>query len=821
MRNFLTIFKREFTAYFNTPTAYVYLIIFLLMNTGLFMSSFFLEGNASMRSFFGFLPFFLAVFIPAISMRLWSEERKLGTLSLLLGFPMTASALTLGKFFASFIFYALALAGTVTIPIMISLVGSPDMGAIIGGYLGALLLGGFFLAIGIFISAFFKDQIVTLILSIVVCFSVYMLGSDFLAVFIDGWVQGLGELLKNGLGAAGHYSTFERGLVDLRGIAYFVVGSGILLWLNTLTLESLIRRKPRGRFALSVVFLLLIGVAVNLVMSETRVGRLDLTEGKQYTMSEATKRILSRLQAPVQVNYYVSPKEKLPSVMKNLQRDVEDQLSDLARINNKFVFSIYNPLADPSKLEELDKKGVKPFQAQSIEKDSMDIKNVYSSITISYLDKKTETIPQIVPQMLGRLEYDLMSKIYRMTLDEQPTVAMLAPIDPVSPQYQDPRMREFLMKMGQKVPEETDNYSKIMEYLRHEGYGVARIKLDKREIIPKDAKSLLIFDPRMLNERQKYEISRFLAQGGNVFVCAQKFRFQYQPGAQGMINVIPKIAPNNIDELIGHYGVTINPKILMDANSEPITIQIPQRVAGLMQTMVSAKVDFPVQIRIPAEDLNPDLPITNRIVGLLYVWGSALKLDGDKLKQSGLKVETIFSSGKHSWFADYANAPLSPAQMDKDTNPSQGPQPLAIRVSGLFPDFYEGKEIPQWEQSDGEDKGQPVEKKMAPAIERKPGKLVVVANSDMFSDQVLGFLNNSLLMLNTVDSLTLGDDLISIRSKFQTGRLIRDLSPAQKLFYRFFTTALAPLILIIFGAARLIIRRRRREQYLKTVSEAA
>lgn len=819
MKDFLTIFKREFTAYFNTPTAYIYLIIFLLMTTGLFMSSFFIEGYASMRSFFSFLPFFLAVFIPAISMRLWSEERKLGTMALLMGFPMPGSALVLGKYFASFFFFALALAGTITLPIMLLFIGSPDIGAIVSGYIGALLLGGLFLAIGTFISAFFKDQIVTLILSIVVCFTVYMLGSDFFAIFIDGWIDGLGALLQNGIGAAEHFSTFERGLIELRSVVYFVALIAILLWLNSYTLESLIKMRPKSRFIISTVFLLVIGVAINLVMSETRFGRLDLTEGKVYTVSEATGRILSDLKAPVQVNYYVSPREKLPTIMKNLQRDVEDQLSDLAGVNANFVYSIYNPMADPSKLEELEKKGVVPFQAQSIEKDSMDIKKVYSAITISYLDKKTEVLSQIVPQTLGQLEYQLMSKIYRMTLDKKPVVAMLAPIDPVNPQYKDPRMREFLQKMGQKIPEETDNFSRVMEYLRREGYGVARIKLNKTEPIPKDVKTLLILDPRALSERQKYEISRFLAQGGSVMICAQQYRFQYQPGAQGSINVIPKIAPGNVNDLIGVYGFSINPNILMDANSEPINMQIPKRVGGLMQAMVAAKVDFPIQIRITAEELNPDMAITNRIAALFYIWGSAIALDEEKLKQLNLKVEKIFTSGKDTWFAEFKNAPLTPSQMDESENESKGPQPLGIRVTGTFPDIYQGKTGPPWTPDpQGEEKEKSAQEP-APVIESKPGSIIFVANSDMFSDRALGAMNNALLLLNSVDALTLGDDLISIRTKTQTARLIRNLTPGQKLFYRFFTTGLAPLILIIFGASRLIIRRRSREQYQKMVSK--
>ncbi len=819
MKNFLTIFKREFAAYFNTPTAYIYLIIFLVMTSGMFMTNFFVSGNATMRSFFGTLPFFLCVFIPAVSMRLWSEERKLGTMALVLSFPMKNSTPVLGKFFACLAFYALALAGTLPIPIMIAMVGNPDLGAIVGAYIGALLLGGFYLAIGIFISAFFKDQIVTLILSILCCFATYMLGNEFVASFMDGWVDGLGSLIQNGLGAAKHYDAFTRGIIDIQGMVYFVGFTAILLILNSFTLESFIRRKPKGRFAISVVFLLCIGFMLNLVTSETRLDRVDLTEGGLYTVSKESERILGRLVAPVEVNYYVSPREKLPSFMKNIQQDVEDKLSDLARLNKSFHYNVYNPLADASKLAELEKKGVAPFQTQSIEKDSMDIKSVYSAVTISYLDKKVETIDRVMPQMLGSLEYELMSKIYRMTLPEQPVITMVAPIEPVPEQYKDPRMREFLQKMGQKVPEETDNFSQAMEMLRHEGYGVARMKFNEKEHILKDSKTLLLLDPHPFDKRQLYEITRFLARGGSVFLASQQYRFQFLPQQGGMLAVVPMIAPNNANELLMPYGLAFKPGILMDANAEQVTLNIPQKISGVLQSMVKAQVKFPMQIHVPDQQMNGKLALNNRIASLFYIWGSATGPDDKRIRELGLKKDVIFTSSPQTWTVPYARAALAPAQIDKDANTLIGPQPLAVRLTGLFPDFFEGKAVPEWPEEGKSREDSAPRSEIAPAIDRQPGSLIFVPCADMFSNQAIGVGNNSLFLLNAIDSLTLGDELIAIRSKSQTLRLIRETTAGEKLFYRFFTTILAPLLLLVIGGTRLVIRRRRRDQYIRQVAD--
>ena len=160
MKNAITIFRRDFTAYFTSPIGYIYMIVFLLISVGLYMTTFFVFPVADMRNFFGNMPLMLCIFIPAVTMRVWAEERKENTWEMLLTFPMKAWELVLGKFLATLAFFGLTLLATGTLPIMLMNLGNPDMGPILGGYFGTFLLGAFFLAIGIFVSGFCKDQIV-------------------------------------------------------------------------------------------------------------------------------------------------------------------------------------------------------------------------------------------------------------------------------------------------------------------------------------------------------------------------------------------------------------------------------------------------------------------------------------------------------------------------------------------------------------------------------------------------------------------------------------------------------------------------------------
>ena len=238
MNGTATIFRREFAAYFNSPIAYIFIIAFLVLNGGLFMTSFFLQAAADLRGFFGNLPFFLIFFIPAVSMRLWAEDKRLGTFELLMTLPMRASEVMLGKYLAALAFYLVALAGTLPLPIMVDILGNPDVGAMWSGYLGAALLGALYLAIGTFTSGLMRDQISAVILGIMACFMIFIVGVPGVAATIDGWLPGVGSFLQQYVGLSGHYDMMLRGVISLSDMTYFVGMALVFLVLNTLWLEG-------------------------------------------------------------------------------------------------------------------------------------------------------------------------------------------------------------------------------------------------------------------------------------------------------------------------------------------------------------------------------------------------------------------------------------------------------------------------------------------------------------------------------------------------------------------------------------------------------
>ncbi len=238
MTNTMTIFRREFGAYFNSPIAYIFIIAFLVLNSGLFMTGFFLTGTADLRAFFGNLPFFLIFFIPAVSMRLWAEDKRTGTFELLMTLPMPTRDVVLGKYLSALAFYLVALLGTLPLPIMVGALGNPDMGAIFSGYVGSALLGALYLAIGMFTSGLMRDQISAVILGIMACFTLFILGVPGVAATIDGWVPGMGSLLQHYLGLSAHFDMMLRGVISLGDLAYFLGLTAVFLTLNALWLEG-------------------------------------------------------------------------------------------------------------------------------------------------------------------------------------------------------------------------------------------------------------------------------------------------------------------------------------------------------------------------------------------------------------------------------------------------------------------------------------------------------------------------------------------------------------------------------------------------------
>ena len=234
MTNIINIFWKEFRSFFTSPVAYIFIVSFLGVTSWLFLRTFFLLDQSTLRPFFELLPWIFLFLAPAITMRSWAEEKKLGTIEILMTLPVREHEAVIGKFLSGFAFMALALCLTFPLPLTVLIVGNPDPGPIWGGYAGALLLGGAYISIGQFSSSITENQIVSFIVAILICFALLIIGETFVLINVS---SSLAPVLSN-LALGTHFTSVGRGVLDSRDLIYYFSVIIFFLFLNQIAVES-------------------------------------------------------------------------------------------------------------------------------------------------------------------------------------------------------------------------------------------------------------------------------------------------------------------------------------------------------------------------------------------------------------------------------------------------------------------------------------------------------------------------------------------------------------------------------------------------------
>lgn len=240
MNTLFAIFKREFTSYFVTPVAYVFIVIFLFM-TGIFtfyLGAFYESNQADLQPFFRFHPWLYLFLIPAISMRLWSDERKSGSIELLMTLPVSIADAVVGKYLAAWCFTAVALLLTFPMWLTVNFLGDPDNTVILASYIGSLIMAGGFLAIGSCISAFTKSQVIAFVISVVISFMFILSGFPMVLDLFQGWApQALIDAIAS-FSFLTHFTSITKGVIDIRDIIYFTALIAFWLYINVVVIET-------------------------------------------------------------------------------------------------------------------------------------------------------------------------------------------------------------------------------------------------------------------------------------------------------------------------------------------------------------------------------------------------------------------------------------------------------------------------------------------------------------------------------------------------------------------------------------------------------
>lgn len=386
----LLIAKKEIARFFASPIAFIFFGAFLAVTLFIFfwVETFFARNISDARPLFDWMPVLLIFLVAALTMRSWSEEKRSGTLEFLLTEPVSPLYFVVGKFLACLALVGVALTLTLPLPVTISLLGNLDWGPVFGAYLATLFLAGAYTAIGLTVSARSDNQIVSLITTVLVCSLFYLLGSDTLTQLFGNRA---GELFKL-LGSGSRFTSITRGVIDLRDLYYYLSIIGIFLCLNVYFLES-------GRWATEsshtahrrwrlLTLLLIANFAVaNVWLQRVGWARIDLTEGRIYSISDATRNYLEQLQEPLLIRGYFSAKTHpllAPLVPQLRDLILEYEIASRGKVRAEFI----DPLEHPDLEEEAGQKyGIKPVPFQVADKYQASLVNSYFDVVVQYGDQ--------------------------------------------------------------------------------------------------------------------------------------------------------------------------------------------------------------------------------------------------------------------------------------------------------------------------------------------------------------------------------------------------------------------------------------------------
>ncbi len=433
--------RKELRTYFDSPVALIFLAVFLLASLFAVFgySGFFARNIADVRPLFAWLPLLLIFLVAAITMRQWAEERKMGTLEVLLTLPVRTSDLILGKFIAGVLLVGVALALTLPLPLMVARLGDLDLGPVVGGYLGAMLVGATYLAIGLCVSARTDNQVVSLMITLLIGGGLYLLGSDPVTQLFGNTGS---ELLRD-LGSGSRFQSIERGVIDVRDLAYYGSVAAFFLLLNAYFLEServdAAAREGGRQLARRRLVLGLAGanlLVLNLWLAPINTIRVDLTEGGEYSISGVTRQTLRELGDPLRIRGYFSQRNH--PLLAPLVPQIEDLLDEYEIAGDGRVsVEIIDPNRDEAIEEEIGERyGIRSVPFRVSDRHQQAVVNAFFHLVVEYGDQfEVLSFAELIDVhydeseidvRLKNLEYDLTRTIKRVSQNFQNIESLFA-----------------------------------------------------------------------------------------------------------------------------------------------------------------------------------------------------------------------------------------------------------------------------------------------------------------------------------------------------------------------------------------------------------
>ena len=636
MRIFSALVRKDLKGYFDQPTGYIILFIFVGILSWLFFQRALQNDQASMRPLFDMLPFALAIFVPASTMRLIAEEHRDGTLETLLTHPIRGWVVLLSKFTAGLVFVSTGIVLTIGMPLLLQTAGDMDAGATAAQYIGSIFFAASFVSIGLFTSSLTQNQIVSFILALFINMVLILIGLDFVTLALPPAVA----VPLQDLSPMSHFSSIARGVLDLKDVLYFL--ALVLLFLSATFLS--IRGKTLSHRA-PMYHNLRVGVA-GLVFASLLVGwfgstlsvRWDLTEDQIFTLSSATSDIVDGLDDLLTVNFYSS---KDPPVQVALvSRDVEDFLDSFGSKSDKVRVIRKHPDEDEEIALEAQQAGVPALQFNIRSQDGLQVKTGWLGMTLSYADQR-EAIDRIVS--IDGLEYRVASLTFNMIQQNRKTVG-------------------FLAGHGEK---QTDVDMRLFGQILAEQYDVKRIEspADGGELDLSDLDVLIVPGATEEVPQDVFDaLDAYLARGGKAMLLVDTTQVD-------LSRLLAEPIPHSFASFAHRYGVFVHENLVLDLDSNTA---LPFNTRG-----GRVFLQYPYWARVPAiED-----KISRGVESAMLPWAASLELDNPEVEAVDRFIPLLETTRSGTVQFDYGDISPSP---DRPSVPDDelGKQLMAVAVVG-------------------------------------------------------------------------------------------------------------------------------------------
>ena len=817
-----TLFKKELSGFFSSLIGYLTIAVFLVL-TGLTLwvlkSDFNIldYGFASLDGLFLIGPFLYLFLIPAITMRSLAEERRGGTIEMLMTRPLSDWTIVWAKFLAAWTLVFVSLLPTLVAYFSVVTLGDPvgniDTGSVVGSYIGLLLLGGAFVAIGLFCSSLSQNQIVSFILAAVVCAAAYL---GFESLHNMG-ILGGADLFVKRLGMMDHYQSISRGVVDTRDVLYFLSVMALFLMATRMVLQSrkwkgwAKKKNLRRSHWLEMGATVLIVVFVN-VIGQYVFHRVDLTSERRYTLSKATKQMLKEIDEPVLFRVYLEG--EFPSDFKRLQSETKEMLNQFRAYNSNIEYEFVNPNSFTDRQEQqvfyqkLASKGIQPTQISVGSGTSLTTQILIPAADVYYRGRETSvqllqnqkyvSDATLLNNSIQNLEYTLSSAIRQLAQGPKRSIGFL--------QGHGELTGGVLYDIQRSLQE---TYS--LDYVTIDGQ-IQALTAHRQEGDTGGYRFYNLYDllivakpTEQFSEQDLYIIDQYIMYGGKVLWLIDALNADLDSlSAQGQF--MATRLPLGLDEMLFNYGVRINPDVLMDMRCRPIPIQVG---------MVGEKPQFQFRPWYYFPEIVPlsDHPIVRNLDLIKTDFPSSVDLIDNDIRKTVLLTTSEYTRVK--------NAPAMIDLADANVEPdrrlySRSSVPIAVLLEGQFRSTWRNRLAPHFTSLP----------EMGYREQSDDNRMIVISDGDVIRNRYMAndgtvlpvgydyytqtLYANKELILNAVNYLVGDDGLMASRSRNITLRKLNVVKvQEQRGMYQVLNVVLPVVILALAGGVIVLVRKRK------------